>query len=379
MSVSYWQDAGDVTPRDVDTVVIGAGIIGSYIALQLAERGRPPIVIDGRHAAGGATGRNAGMLLTGLAEPYHVAVELYGRERARTLWGRSCRNQEIMVGLAQRFGIYVERCGSFTLATNQEEEEAITRSATLLKEDGFAGTFYDHDPLKRGFRCALFTPGDGVTHPAQLVAAMLKASGVELIENREIYALLSEDDGVLVRGRGLALRAQRVFLATNAFTAQLEPSFSELITPQRNQVLLTAPNGPVLQYACYANSGYEYFRQLPDGRFLLGGCRNCALEAEQTSADCITPEIQAQLEDRLARYFPDVTAPIERRWAGTMAFTPDGLPLVGRLRRDERIGYAVGFNGHGMGLGVVVADELLELFDGAEPGFFSTTRFPTTP
>jgi gamma-glutamylputrescine oxidase len=54
-----------------------------------------------------------------------------------------------------------------------------------------------------------------------------------------------------------------------------------------------------------------------------------------------------------------------------MAFTPDGLPLIGRLSRDERIAFAVGFNGHGLGLGIMAAEELAESLSGGGNGLFA--------
>ncbi|HEV7515808.1 MAG TPA: FAD-dependent oxidoreductase, partial [Thermoanaerobaculia bacterium] len=39
------------------------------------------------------------------------------------------------------------------------------------------------------------------------------------------------------------------------------------------------------------------------------------------------------------------------RWAGTMAFTADGLPCIGTVPEIPAALYAAGMNGHGMSLG----------------------------
>ena len=77
--------------------------------------------------------------------------------------------------------------------------------------------------------------------------------------------------------------------------------------------------------------------------------------------DRITTPVQAHLDAYLAARFPEVTAPIERRWAGIMGFTPDGMPLVGTLPDMPDVAFAVGFNGHGLAMGAGTAERAVEM------------------
>ncbi len=376
MSVGIWQAPHDGDPQETaDVAIIGAGIIGSYLALRLSARRQRIVVLDARHVAGGATGRNGGLLLTGVAHSYAGGIKLYGRDATRDLWNITVRNREAMIDWATRLGTPVRRCGSYILACDARQAEELRESAILMREDGFDAEWYDHDPLDRGFLCAIGNPRDGAIQPALLAAAMIKASGARVREASEVYALESRDDGVLVRARGGDVLARQVMLATNAWTPLLLQEFADCVVPARGQVLATAPAPRVLDRACYCDDGFEYFQQLPDGRFVLGGYRNLAFDEERTYADVTTPLIQNALDRFLRRHFPELAdVPIERRWSGTMGFTTDGLPLRGRLRRDDRIGFAVGFNGHGLGLGIMVADELLRELDGDVGGMFAARR-----
>ncbi|HEY0603538.1 MAG TPA: FAD-binding oxidoreductase [Herpetosiphonaceae bacterium] len=377
MSVGLWQTTitAPTTPQQVDTVIIGAGLIGSYLALRLSEEQRDTLVLDARHVAGGASGRNGGLLLTGVAHSYANACALYGRETTRELWSLTVRNREAMIGWATKFGTPVRRCGSYILACDTRQAEELAASVALMREDGFKAEWHASDPLKRNFVAGMYIPDDGAIQPAALTNGLIKASGAQIREASEVYALESQDDGVLVRSRGGDVLAQRVFLATNAWTPLLVAEFADAIVPGRGQVIATAPAPEILKEACYCDDGFEYFQQLPDGRFVLGGYRNLAFEEERTYADHTTPTIQSALERFLAEHFPElVEVPIERRWSGTMAFTPDGLPLVGRLRRDERIAFAVGFNGHGLGLGIMVVEHLLSDLAGGDAGMFAARR-----
>src|SRR5690606_34009836 len=107
-----------------------------------------------------------------------------------------------------------------------------------------------------------------------------------------------------------------------------------------------------------------------DGRLLIGGGRkqNKPLEHDTTD-DRVTDPVQRVLDAYLRAKFPDVEEPVERRWAGIMGFTPDGLPLVGTLPGKPNVGFAVGFNGHGLALGAGVAERAVDmLLNRADPG-----------
>jgi glycine/D-amino acid oxidase-like deaminating enzyme len=359
MSVSIWQTPEAAPPARADIVIIGAGLIGSYLALRLSALEREVLVLEARHVAGGASGRNGGLLLSGIARSYGQACRDYGRTAAYDLWRLTERNRETMIGWATRLGTPVRRCGSYTLACTPEQAEDLRESAALLHEDGVAVEWRASDPLGRGFLAAVGHQADGAIQAALLTAALLRASSASLRETAEVYALESQHDGVLVRARGGDVLAQQVILATNAWTPLLVDEFAGLIAPGRGQVLATAPAPRLIERSCSCDDGFEYFQQLPDGRLVLGGFRRLAFDEERTYADNTTPLIQRALDEFMAQHFPELAGvAVERRWSGTMAFTEDGLPLVGRLRRDERIAFAVAFNGHGLGLGVVAAEDL---------------------
>src|SRR5262245_35904686 len=66
-------------PRLPDVVVVGAGIVGSAIAYELARRGASVELLEGRQAGRGATHASAGMLAP------HIEADKPGPLHALTL------------------------------------------------------------------------------------------------------------------------------------------------------------------------------------------------------------------------------------------------------------------------------------------------------
>ncbi|HEY0079534.1 MAG TPA: FAD-dependent oxidoreductase [Pyrinomonadaceae bacterium] len=382
MTVSYWQRTTSRIPQvECDVCILGAGITGASAALWLRrmQPGLKVVIAEARTVGAGASGRNAGMVLAGLSDHYDRIIEGYGRERAREIWQATLDHQRhLREFLAEsRAEVNLEECGSWRIGYEEAEGEHLARSAEMLREDGFPVEYEARDPLKRGFYGALGIRSDAGLHPLMLVGALLTASGVEIYKGCEVRDIEPQGDAVLVRSSTADFRAQTVFIALNAYAPLIHDYFRPLVEPHRGQILVTAPvKARIVERLVYAHHGYIYFRQLPDGRLLLGGWRHEYAEREAGYADETTREVQGALERFMLKYFPETAGlPVEGRWAGTMGFSRDGLPLVGTLPDDKRIVYAVGFTGHGFGLALEVARRAVRLLlKGEEAGIFSAER-----
>src|SRR5690606_27381286 len=207
-------------------------------------------------------------------------------------------------------------------------------------------------------------------------------SGAELVDNNELYRIEQQaDDHVLVYTRKFIFRAQHVILCTNAYSPLIDPYFVGKIIPTRAQVLATEPlDKPAIATCGYSDYGFMYYRMTFDGRLMIGGGRkqNKLLEND-TTEDHTNEAVQGVLDNYLRTWFPDVTAPVARRWSGIMGFTPDGLPIVGTLPEKPRVGFAVGFNGHGLAMGAGTAEKAVQyLLNGTDVGALHVQRLEKT-
>lgn len=381
MTVSVWQADGSEPVREVDFLVVGAGLVGCAAACFAARAGRQVVITDMRDVALGASSRNAGFMITGLDTYYHRAVERYGHAAVRDLWQLSARTHAFWREIARDRDVQINSCGSLLLAESADEARDLEAAARLLEADGIHIQFHSRDPLERGYFAAIEQPLDGAVQPYELTRAVLAASGAELIANNELYAIRQDSpEQVTVCTRQYRFKARYVMLCTNAYSIHVDPYFVGKIIPTRAQCLATAPlKDPAalnLNACGYSDYGYMYYRTTFDGRLLIGGGRkqNKALEHDTTD-DRVTEPVQRILENYLRDKFPDVDAPIERRWAGIMGFTPDGLPMVGTLPGKPRVGFAVGFNGHGLAMGAGVAERAVDLLlNGTDLGVLHARR-----
>lgn len=380
MTVSIWQANGSQPVRDVEFLVVGAGLVGCAAACFAAQAGREVVITEMRDIALGASSRNAGFMITGLDTYYHHATARYGIDVVREMWALSRTTHGHLWHFIRNSPtpVQVDQCGSLLLAESADEARDLEQAARALEADGIQAGYHSRDPLGRGYHAAIEQPQDAAVQPYQLVQSIFAQSGAELVANNELYRIAQgAEDTITVYTRQYIFRARYVLLCTNAYSPHIDPYFVGKVIPTRAQCLVTEPLAePVLNTCGYSDYGYMYYRSTFDNRLLIGGGRkqNKALENDTTD-DRITDPVQAVLDAYLREKFPDVTAPVERRWAGIMGFSVDGLPLVGTLPGRPRVGFAVGFHGHGLAMGAGTAERAVDLLlHGTHPGAVSAER-----
>ncbi|MEM9954883.1 MAG: FAD-dependent oxidoreductase [Chloroflexota bacterium] len=366
MTISIWQ-ADDTQPiRDVGVLVVGAGLVGCSAAYFASQAGYDVVITEMRDIAMGASGRNAGFMISGLDTYYHRAIEEYSAPIAHEMWELSADTIDFWKKIVTQSDgdVSFEQTGSLLLAESEKEAQELVHAAKALTEAGIDIIFHESDPLNRGYFAAIEQPRDAAVNPYQLTHAIHRASEAELYTNNEVYHIeQTEANLVTVYTKQAIFKARHVILATNAYSPKIDPYFYDKIIPTRAQVFVTEPlDYAVIDTCGYSNYGYMYYRMTFDNRFLIGGARNKHVPLEHdTTEDRVNVLVQSELERYMAKYFPDVDKPIARRWAGIMGFSLDGLPLAGTLPDKPNVAFAVGFTGHGLALGAGVAKRAVEL------------------
>jgi glycine/D-amino acid oxidase-like deaminating enzyme len=346
-------------PLDADTsadlAIVGAGIAGIATAYHAARAGARVVVLDARTVADAASGRNAGFLLAGVAENFVAAARRYGEDRALRVWRFTRHNQQLVRELVARERIDCELAwnGSAQIAGDDEEWSEVQASAQRLRSERVRVTLVPED------RTAIYEE-DGELHPVRYVrglAAAAARAGAHIYEHTSAIAATADE----VRGERARIRAGAVVVCVNAYARHLVPL---RVRPVRGQMLATAPIARrVFDRPAYAHRGFRYWRQRADGRVLVGGWRDTAVNEEVGEDERTTARVQAELERFLRRHAPDTA--VSHRWAGIMGFSHDGLPYVGRLSGGVVVN--AGFTGHGMAFATATGELVAALVRGAEP------------
>ena len=329
--------------------MIGGGIAGVSLLWQLERRRISTVLVERHHIAWGASGRNAGFLLAGVASSYAEAVRTYGRQKAREVWATTSENHDRMLEATRGQDVRHRRLGSAILPGDDRERALLIESEQLLQEDGFEAR-WDGDRL--------VNPRDGECDPAAIAGALARQARPGAIrEGVSVTALQARRSEVLVTAGDTTCDAGVVILATNAYTAALVPSIR--IQPTRAQMLATAPESrQLVDVPAYSHYGFRYWRQLATGEVLVGGWRDTSLETEKTDVAEPTDEIQRHLENAAREL--GAKGEVTHRWAGTMGFTESALPLAGPVDGMPNVYICAGFTGHGMGFAFMTAKKVVE-------------------
>jgi gamma-glutamylputrescine oxidase len=358
MTTSYWRRTTRLGVLERDVTVVGGGICGISAGLHLSRRGARVAVVERGTVGCGASQRNAGFLMRGAADNYAAAVRAYGRSRARQVWRWT---EENLAGLRSE-GIEslegYQVVPSCLLALGPDELTELRNSAVLLEEDGFGVGWIERggDSVWRSGAAlgGLVNPDDAACNPWALVRHLASKLPESVLEQQEVTAIrgVGTGGGVEVATSDARVWCRHVLVCTNAYAPLLLPSLRGVVSPRRGQMMAVRCAGGRLDYSYYANHGSEYMRQTADGTIVVGGCRMLHEEEEVGYEDMTTDMVQRDIERFAGRMLGEPFEVIAR-WAGTMGFSPDGLPLVGAVSGDWPRGavwFCGGFTGHGMSM-----------------------------
>jgi len=326
-----WDDApattyaplkGDVS---TDVCVVGLGGSGLTCIVELRRLGLSVVGLDASTVGGGAAGRNGGFLLAGLAAFHHDAVVRYGRERAAMLYRLTQAELDRIASMTTEL---VDRPGSLRIADSPEERADCRHQLDAMEEAGLEAQWYS-GPEGDG----ILIPGDGVFNPlarCRALAARATALGAALHEQSSVIGI----DASGVHTADAWVHCRSVVVAVDGRLERLLPELAGRVRTARLQMLATAP-APDVRYTrpVYTRWGYDYWQQRTDGSIALGGARDVGGDAEWTDDVVPTEPVQTALEHRL-RDTLHVSAPVTHRWAASVGYTTDGLPIAERVRAN---------------------------------------------
>ena len=309
--------------HNADVCVVGLGGSGLACVDRLLKEGVSVIGIDAGSVGGAAAGRNGGFLRAGTSLFYHDAARRYGIDRAARMYSATIVERE---RLLFRYPGIARRVGYLRLARDADEVRDCREHLAALQQATFPCAWYD-GPLGTG----LLIPDDAVIDPlarCRLEAADAVVNGAKLFEHSKAESLST---GVVETAHGL-VRCRRTIVAVDGALSTVLPEVSDRVWPMRLQMLASRPHpADLLPHAISSRWGWDYAQQLPGGTIALGGCRDVGGDAERTTDTSITDAVQGALERRFSE-MTGAKPTVTHRWAATVGYTADGLPVLGEIR-----------------------------------------------
>ena len=90
---------------ECDVAVVGAGLAGLSAAIELADRGYSVVVLEARQVGWGASGRNGGQAIAGLACDQSVIEAQLGQSDAKRIWAMTMEALDLIQQRRERFKI----------------------------------------------------------------------------------------------------------------------------------------------------------------------------------------------------------------------------------------------------------------------------------
>jgi glycine/D-amino acid oxidase-like deaminating enzyme len=333
-----------------DVCVVGLGGSGLACVQQLVAAGKRVVALDASTVAAGAAGRNGGFLLGGLAMFHHDAVRQLGERRATAVYEQTLNQIDRM---ASETPSAVRRTGSLRIAASDDELGDCRRQLDAMRASGLPVDPYD-GPEGRG----LLFPRDCAFDPVRrctLLARDAIARGARLYARSAAVSIAS---GHVATAEG-EVAAEQVVVAIDGRLERVLPGLAGRVRSARLQMLGTAP-APEVSWPrpVYARWGLDYWQQLPDRRVVVGGFRDVGGEAEWSVDPEPTEAVQSAL-GALLRETLGVRAAITHRWAATVGYTPDGLPILDEVRPNV---WAIGgYSGTGNVIGALCGRAVAEI------------------
>ena len=182
-----------MSAEQVDTVVIGAGVVGLAVARALALQGREVMVLEAADAFGtGTSARNSEVIHAGIYYP------------AGSLKSRLCvQGKQMLYDYCAERGIAHQRCGKLIVATSADQVDELRaiqqRAAANGVHDLRLLTRAEAQALEPSLQChaALLSPSTGIVDSHGLMLSLLgdlEQAGGLLAVNSEVKSLAALED-----------------------------------------------------------------------------------------------------------------------------------------------------------------------------------------
>lgn len=388
-------DHSTALPPQTEVLIVGGGYAGLSAAIELARHGHAATVVEAEEFGYGASSRNGGGVSAGVNLGKGISggpgQKKDNADRLERLLAESAESLKLVETLIEREKIdcHYERSGRYLGAYTPEHFKGFAAKSELLNRVTNGDTDVLPPDRQREEIASDFYHGglvirrSGKLHPALFHKGLLDAAaraGVTLCAKTKATRISGSVGNFSIETSGGICRAEQVVIATNGYTGGLTPSLRNRLVPVKSHIIATEelPTDQVQSLIPHGRTISEtprvlnYYRQSPDMKRVIFGGRP---RFTDVGADVTAALLHEQMTDR----FPQLNGTrITHSWSGTVAFTNDHIPHLGR---EAGMHYALGCNGSGVGmltyLGYQIARRIIQ--GGTSDSAYEGLELPLVP
>ncbi len=347
-----------------EVIIIGAGSVGTPIAMSLAARGVKSLVIDSGSSAGQGNNKCAiGGIRATHSDPAKVALSLHSLKTFST-W-KDVHGDDI--------GWFM---GGYTFVAYTEEiSRSLQNMIPAQQNAGLNIKWCDADEIidlvpgisREGLLGGTFSPGDGSASPMDSCYAFQRQAvkeGAEFRFGETVESIVKKGNFTVRTDKG-EYNSTKIINCAGSFGREIGAMLGIDIPvyPDMHEAGITEPvqrffNPMVVDISRSPGSANYYFYQFSTGQVVF----------------CITPEppilgtgtaetsvFLPQVARRMVKLYPRLAnLKVRRTWRGCYPQTPDGTPILGQAGPAGSF-VAVGMCGQGFMLGPGVGEVMARL------------------
>ncbi len=373
---------------EIDTVIIGGGIVGSCLAAFLAEDGDRVACIDDGHHSGSTA--NAGSLHVQMqSRNIRLSPQLLpDLERALPLYPKAVNAWKELDNRLET-NIDLKVAGGLMVAETEEQYEFLKKKCERELALGLNVEMLDRTDIERiapylgkSIVGAEMCADEGKVNPLlanTAIKKMGKLAGVHFLNRLRVEQILIKDQEILLSTKNGVIRTGRIAIAAGSGGGHLAQQIGIHIPtiPEPLHMNITEPTINLIPHLIQHAERSITMKQLGTGNIVIGGGWPAKFDKPKDHPTVRMSSLLGNL--RLAGHIAPIinTLALIRTWAGVNSIT-DGRSVLGIAETNDQVYFALPGDA-GYTLGPLCAKLVMEVMQNRHPSFalddYSHTRF----
>ena len=358
-----------------ENLVIGGGVFGTGIALEIAKSGRGVRLLEKQKIASGASG---GPGRRGVRANGRDVRELPLMKMAYDIWPELHKDLDA--------DSFFERNGNLLLLEREQDLKSAPARVWLQQQQGIPTEFLSFEELRemepeldQRVKAAIFCEKDGVCDHASVTKALAKKSreyGAQIDENCVAVSLEIQNGrvkGVITNTEEHIQVTGTLFVLSNSTVSDLIEKHCGVHLPVWNECLQVLITEPIDNFSLRRLVGHAHrtisLKAENENRVMISGGWHGLWNESLCKGTIIQSSVEGNMAEAISLYpalEKAIVSSVDCNHLETMSI--DNVPIIDRIPGTSNAFFATGWSGHGWAIAPSIIQLLVEWeFSGKKP------------